>query len=402
MAMAAGKHPATGEPGHLGFLDGVRGLAALWVVIGHSMIFGGWYWAKFPEPVIAVDVFMFVSGYLMVHQWTRRVGTGSTWNGNAAREFWVRRFFRIVPVYYLCLGLMFANWDTLAEGFRALQAANPGRWEGQGVYDPGRWDSGPWNGFLRLSFLFGILPSYTASSFTGDWSLSLEMQFYAVFPFAVVALRRWGPAPLAWGAVVVAWGVKETTLRLQGLFPGAMLIYPLPSLILLKMPVFLVGMIVAEVNRRFADDPRRDVQTLVLALVVAAFSSWHIVAVAALTFFLVTPASDLGEGATRWQARLARGLGNRVMTFLADTSYSVYLFHSLVIPLAGGWLLRQGWFLAMPGRSRVVVLMGIVLGITYPWAFLLHHLVERPGIAWGRRLARRFDNSRMDGPKARA
>ncbi|MGE3312609.1 MAG: acyltransferase family protein [Limisphaerales bacterium] len=397
-----------GEPGHLGFLDGVRGLAALWVVVGHCMIFGGWVWAKFPEPVIAVDVFMFVSGYLMVHQWTRRVGDGWAWNREAAIEFWIRRFFRIVPVYYLVLGLMFLNWDTLAEGFKALQSANPGRWSGQPAYDPANWDDGPKNWVLRLTFLFGLLPGYAASSFTGDWSLSLEMQFYAVFPLALMAMRRWGPAPLAWGAVLIALAVREATLRLQGLAPGTQLIYPLPSLLLLKMPVFLVGMIVAEVNRslRGGIEPARSMRNLVLALVVASLSSWHIVVVAALTFHLVAPAVGPSAGGPssqnptgtvrRW---LGQALGNRLMTFLADASYSVYLVHSLVIPVAGGWLLKQPWFEAMPGRSRVGVLLAVVLGVTYPVAFVLHHGVERPGIELGRRIVRRLANSRIDGPK---
>jgi peptidoglycan/LPS O-acetylase OafA/YrhL len=137
-------------------------------------------------------------------------------------------------------------------------------------------------------------------------------------------------------------------------------------------------------------------------LVVAALSSWHVVAVAVLTFFLVTPSTGLSPGSRRWQGRVAGMLGNRVMTFLADVSYSVYLLHSLVIAWAGRWLLGQTWFEAMPGRTRVLVLLAAVVVITYPIAFLLHHLVERPGIEVGRRLARQCRNSHIDGSKAGA
>jgi len=389
MANGPANQPRHGEPGHLGFLDGVRGLAALWVVIGHSMIFGGWYWAKFPEPVIAVDVFMFVSGFLMVHQWTRRVGTGDHWDGEAAKEFWVRRFFRIVPVYYLCLAVMFLHWNGFEQGLNALRVANPGRWEGLSAYDPATWDSGIRNILLRVTFLFGLLPSHAVSSFTGDWSLSLEMQFYAAFPWLVMALRRWGPGRVAWAAIVTALVVKEASLRLQGHFPGIPLIFPLPSFLLLKLPVFLVGMILAEVARRFSTEPIRCAYETVLALFAAALTSWYVVTVAALTFFLVAGGQGISTGTVRWRGRLAGLLGNRLMRALADASYSVYLFHSLVIALAGDWLLEQSWFVAMPGRSRVIVLLGVVLAITYPLAWALHFLVEKPGIEWGRRLARR-------------
>lgn len=389
MASDPAQRPTPGEPGHLGFLDGVRGLAALWVVIGHSMIFGGWYWAKFPEPVIAVDVFMFVSGFLMVHQWTRRVGPGDHWDSAAAREFWVRRFFRIVPVYYLCLAVMFVYWNGFEQGLSALRAANPGRWEGLTAYDPETWDSGIRNALLRFTFLFGLLPSHAVTSFTGDWSLSLEMQFYAAFPWLVMALRRWGAGAVVWTAIGIALLLKESALRLQGYFPGIQLIFPLPSFLLLKLPVFLVGMILAEVARRFTTEPVRCAYETVLALFAAALTSWYVVTVAALTFFLVTGGSGISAGAAKWRGRLSVFLGNRLMTALADASYAVYLFHSLVIPLAGGWLLQQAWFAAMPGRSRVIVLLGVVLAITYPLAWALHFLVEKPGIEWGRRWAKR-------------
>src|SRR5690348_14843396 len=85
---------ATVTPRHLGFLDGLRGGAALWVLLAHCVLWGALP-IRFPDPKIAVDIFMVLSGFLMVHLSLERaeqepIGTTAT-----ALKFWVRRFFRI-------------------------------------------------------------------------------------------------------------------------------------------------------------------------------------------------------------------------------------------------------------------------------------------------------------------
>jgi peptidoglycan/LPS O-acetylase OafA/YrhL len=58
---------------HFKYLDGIRGTAALWVMVGHI-------WAKYNRDIaviswtsLAVDVFILVSGFLMVRQVTASV-----------------------------------------------------------------------------------------------------------------------------------------------------------------------------------------------------------------------------------------------------------------------------------------------------------------------------------------
>jgi peptidoglycan/LPS O-acetylase OafA/YrhL len=88
---------------HIGYLDGLRGMAALWVMVGHILALYG----KFPPIVswtsLAVDIFILLSGFLMLHQVTAReiheqLDRPQTW-----LIFWVRRFFRLAPLYYTML-----------------------------------------------------------------------------------------------------------------------------------------------------------------------------------------------------------------------------------------------------------------------------------------------------------
>src|SRR5437868_2882376 len=57
---------ASGIPSHLAHLDGLRGMAALWVLVAHVGIWTGYAWL--PNPKLAVDIFIVCSGFLMVHQ----------------------------------------------------------------------------------------------------------------------------------------------------------------------------------------------------------------------------------------------------------------------------------------------------------------------------------------------
>jgi peptidoglycan/LPS O-acetylase OafA/YrhL len=56
------------EGPRVGFLDGIRGMAALWVMTGHILLAYDMHlpfatWVSLP-----VDAFIIVSGFLMVHQ----------------------------------------------------------------------------------------------------------------------------------------------------------------------------------------------------------------------------------------------------------------------------------------------------------------------------------------------
>lgn len=373
---------------HLGFLDGIRGVSALWVVVGHCMIWSGSYWHRFPHPIIAVDVFMVVSGYLMVHQWTRRVGSGADFRKVAAAEFWLRRVFRITPVFWLALVATVVWHRQLSDGMNLLRAA---KGDTGVVYDPANFPMDGASLFLRASFLFGFIPKLAASPFMGDWSLALEMQFYAAFPFVMVALRRWGTAVLLAGSLALAGAANELVILAPEFRPGAGTSLPLPIMLPLKLHVFAIGMVLAEANRKMQESPLRSSVAVVLALVVAAMQGWQVAAVGAIAFIAVAGREQSGRLAGRTGAEwIGLVLGNRAMVFLADCSYAVYLLHSMAIALWGGWLWRQDWFLAWRGGVRMGILLVLVCMSVYPLAWLIHRSIEVPGVEAGRRLSKRW------------
>jgi len=80
-----------------------------------------------PRAKVAVDIFIVMSGFLMVHVSTKRLG-GKGYDFQSTIEFYVRRFFRISPVYYLALGLIFLFHDQIERWIYELQSRNINTW----------------------------------------------------------------------------------------------------------------------------------------------------------------------------------------------------------------------------------------------------------------------------------
>ena len=150
-------------------LDGLRGIAVAAVVAFHLGYLQGGF--------LGVDLFFTLSGYLITrlllleHAATGRV---------ALRAFWTRRAWRLLPVLYVLIAAL---------AVYAATAARPD--ELDGIRGPGisallfvsNWwfiadGGGYWDLFTAPSPLEHV------------WSLSIEQQFYVVWPLLVVAVLR--------------------------------------------------------------------------------------------------------------------------------------------------------------------------------------------------------------------
>lgn len=323
-----------------GYLDGLRAFSALWVLVAHCLIWGG-YEGFIPSAKLAVAVFMILSGYLMAHT-ARDFTQVGEWS-----RFYLKRFFRIAPLYYLVL-VFVALSPWVREGFGLWQRFDPGTY-----YSPDRADFSPANLALHFSFLFGLSKHASTSTLLPDWSLSLEMQFYAVFPLIWLAIQRWGAARVC-AALGLASAVVWVLARRD---------WHDPAFLLLQLPYFLAGIALHESKRH---------QSLaVLAVICATFeavlygpSSLVLVLTVAIIFLLDRVPAPY----------LRRPLDNPVMKFGGDVSYGIYLVHGLFIAVGGLFHLPL-W-----------ALVPFVLCGSLTLSYGLHVVVERPAIAFGRAL----------------
>lgn len=360
------------------FINLFRALAAFWVLLEHCMVWGGWYGLPIPPAKIGVDLFMIISGFLMAANAAARDAVEPLSVRRNRIRFWLRRFFRIAPAYYLSLAVAALAGSHFLGGYAELQKLNPSQWPAGGVYDPARFGYGAGNLLLHASFLFGLHPAASFSTFLPDWSLSLEMQFYAAFPLLYLAMRRFGVArtALVAGVPVFVLGVGISSL----------VFYYEPSLLFFKLNYFLAGMVLHHVLAGGAGRRGRTVlAAAAFALVTLDYRyGANLAAPPALLLSMLVLGRLETSGGT--PGPLARVLNSRVVRFASDTSYGVYLFHGFFIS-ASGWLIsRNAYLLSLPPPQRVVFMLVFVTVLAYPLAHAVYRLVELPGIRAGKRV----------------
>lgn len=145
-------------------LDHLRAIAILLVMIFHF----GQGLPSWLEPVkqigwTGVDLFFVLSGYLIGFQLLKEYKQTSE---ISFRKFYLKRFFRIIPVYIAVLVLYYSL---------------PNMREGSGM--PPLWR------FLTFTQNLG-LNAQTQKSFSHAWSLCIEEQFYLLLPITIMAVFR--------------------------------------------------------------------------------------------------------------------------------------------------------------------------------------------------------------------
>ncbi len=350
-------------------LDGFRGLAAVWVMLSHCGIWGGANVLHLPSPKLAVDLFMVLSGFLMMHNYGTLLERGDGNWRKAVLQFYGRRFFRLAPLYYVVLAALFLWGQPMLDGYSTLRALNPEVWSGNVVYDPARLTLDAPNFLWHVSFLFGLSPTRSFSTMLPDWSLSLEMQFYAFFPLLLVLARRFTLVGVAGGALVVA--ILST--RLLGKFYE-------PSLLAFSLHTFIAGMLLS-VASRAGGRTEDKVAAAALVMLLAGWNSRLMLPLIALLLLCVMGDGQWGGGGIKAVRAL---FSCRPARFVGDVSYAIYLFHGAVIAVAGSRLLQWSALSAWSKPEQVGLMTLVVVVITLPLAWLLHVLIEKPGISLGK------------------
>lgn len=149
-------------------LDNLRALAIIMVFLFH---YPRWFPhpAGFPEVVkfgwTGVDLFFILSGFLISSQLFAQIKKEGTFS---MKDFYVKRFFRILPVYYFVLALYFV-FPVLSD-----DQLLPPLWK-----------------FLTFTQNFGA-ELETHRAFGVVWSLCVEEHFYLLLPATLLLLLKTG------------------------------------------------------------------------------------------------------------------------------------------------------------------------------------------------------------------
>lgn len=353
--------PATDPPAaRIDALDGLRAVSILIVLIGH-----GAHTAGAPAimhglgemGIVGVELFFTISGFIITHLLLReRERSGSV----DLRRFWLRRALRIVPPFAAAtIGI------AIAAGLGVIV-----------------WS---WTSFAGAVTLTHNLPLFKGDWFFGHiWSLSLEEQFYLVWPL-VLTLAAGAQRASGVLIVIIAGSVVVTPLTVLYVKPLQTVLPYLPDLaggcllaLALHQPV-LPGWL-----QRYRALPARGAIIAVLAasaMVVAWLRGRDLQDMSWVPLYaLLLPVTGLLLVAeiVLPDGRLRRALAVSPLCWLGRISYSLYLWQQLFMGPADAYPDPWLW-----SRWPFNLLAAIACGA------LAYELVEKPGVRLKQLLDRR-------------
>ena len=373
----------TREISRLEYLDGLRALAALYVVLFHAGV-------CFTTPALptlwravrhcltfghdAVAVFIVLSGYCLMIPAARRDGHVA----NGIRGYFGRRAWRILPPYYAALLLSL----LVLAAFPALHVKTSTIWDD--TYPA----LAPGPIAAHLAVIHNLFPAYVHTINGPLWSVATEWQIYFFFPFLLLPVwRRFGPAL----TVCVGFGV------------GCIPVWLIPNVAAVMNPwylgLFALGMCAAGIgfsprpsDQALRAHPSWRVVFLVLLLGVALgvsvfVKAWFQYIVLSDAFVGATTAALLlhytrlalaDEGMARPLA--LRCLESRPLVVLGRFSYSLYLSHLPVV--AACYFVLRRYSLSERGLMLALLASAVPASLAVAYAFFLgveRHFLRAPG-----------------------
>ena len=342
-------------------IQGLRGLAVVAVVLGHVL---AWPSGGF----VGVDVFFVISGYLITglllreHRGTSRISFSG---------FYVRRARRILPAAALVLVATVAGSAIFLPAARALRTAVDAAWAAVFLENVRMQETG------TDYFQLGRPPS----ALQHFWSLSVEEQFYFVWPWLLLtillivsrrsALARHGRTAAAVAMVIICvtslgWSAYlSITSPASAYFSGPARIWELGVGALAAIltdggPIIrsLAGRLILFWSGLLA---------ILFAVFTASESSGVPFPGVVLPVFGAFAIVLAGSGASgNGYLRGSVPLVNPVARFVGDISYSLYLWHFPVFIIAA----------AMFAETTKTRLLVIAVSVLLAW--LSYRFVERP------------------------
>ena len=345
-------------------VESVRGTLAILVVTVHlwgtthhdAASFWGTYWRRMIAGAgFSLWVFFALSGYLLFWPFVRNHFGGG--GGLSLRQYAINRAVRILPLYWFCVGLLLLFYDGPAWLGVAWRHA---------LFVPQFWE---WS----LNSLNAPL-----------WSVSVELQFYALLPFlaaAVFWLAR-GSRLRAAAVLAVLGAASSVARRILAPADHDLWGYQLVT----TFTFFAAGMCLALLRHAWEERPPRWLagplgSSSVWAL--AAVPLWALVIWRFDLEWLFAPVSILVIGALVLPLRpgvFSRVMEVRWLAILGVVSYSTYVWHVPLIKLFVGD--RE------LGGEAFLPLVAVLVPVSMLVGWLSFRVIEAPALRRRRQWAR--------------
>ncbi|WP_157764528.1 acyltransferase [Rhodobacter sp. CZR27] len=336
--------PAAQTIARLDTLQAGRGIAAVYVVLFHARLItderlGVEVSNRFIEAGHAgVEFFFVLSGFIIFHIHRKDLGRPDQLWG-----YLRNRLVRIYPMFWIVFAMFVAGQAASGQIDKLLSGA------------------------INIARAILLVPFDGLPPMTVAWTLSHELLFYCLFALAICSPRIGWMVLAAWWTVCTALIPLSMAMGVSPIFPQSFFFSPYNLL-------FLVGICAASYSSHLPASALLcgglfGGGLLLFSVIILLEPQLHDTVTVVLY--------GLGAGAMILAAVRAEELRlvrvTRLMTFLGDASYSIYLLHSIAIILATMIVGHLGLAAVLPplGTALLMAFAGVVAGS------LFHVTVER-------------------------
>ena len=354
---------------HLGGIEALRCFAAVMIVIYHTVEIPRIAVPSYLNVIkthfgMGVPLFYTLSGFVLAYGYMESLGTRKQ-----IIEFYIRRFFRIAPLFYVMLGtwIVFSKlkWEHFSVSYTDVA--------------------------LNLTLLFGLVPGRHISIVWAGWSIGIEVLFYIVFPIFTVLLMS-----IRFAVIALCISLLVSSMEFRALTNLNVGSYAFMNLIT-HLPFFISGILAYLVWRGDNFSTRRVLGSSIF-IGVLSIAALLVYSPMVYTFLVAIPGVMLGLYI--WALVFAALIlsicyssnpvvVNRVTRHLGRASFSMYLLHPLII-VASADLYK------ILDRALGVGVLGLVgrilwtLSVVSAVASLSYLVIEKPAMRFGRNVAKNY------------
>jgi len=336
---------------HYRFIDGLRALAVLPVVLFHFGVLG------VNGGFVGVDIFFVISGFLITGVLLDRAADSKL---SALLDFYERRARRILPALFVVCGLstVLALALFMPKDLKRFSISLTG----VALF---------WSNFVFARSAGYFAPAAATQPLLHTWSLAVEEQFYILFPWILWLLHAWKErtraAVLPLGIYALAGISLIANLALVHAYP-TQTFFLLPT----RMWELLLGTIITLHYRNIRVSQRAAETISFLSIAVIVFCCIGYSRDTVFPGIAVVP-PVLAAGLlilvnTQHQTRISRMLSSKVLVGIGLISYGLYLFHWPLLVFAEYFL------------SRELSLMeaALIIGVAFALAVFSYRYIETP------------------------
>jgi peptidoglycan/LPS O-acetylase OafA/YrhL len=311
-------------------LDGIRGFALLMVLLAHFFHF------QITDDSIGMKLFNIVLGYTNLSIDVFFILSGLLITGilldtkntpHYYKNFFVRRFLRIFPLYYLLLIIIYSIY------YLTPMSSDP-------TYAKVG-EAAIWSWTYLFNFFIAAEGSWSVPFMGHFWSLAVEEQFYLFWPFIVMHLSGKNLERLCYGLILIS-ALVQSYMKVEGYSVPTMHVFTL-----CRLGALAIGSLMAYYLRQpaiYERGPhyinRKALQLVLVSLavkvcIVGAASRWPLISPAleslrTLSWLTIFAAVHLWALATPRHALYNRFLSSKPLVALGRYSYGSYLLHHFI------------------------------------------------------------------------